>query len=447
MRKSFIFAFLIVLAALSAFSSSPEEKIFPFQYRKIELENGFKAYLIHAGARGQIAYVTVVRAGSREEVEPGRTGYAHFFEHMMFRGTARHPDFYEIPIGIGAMFNASTSSDFTQYYFVASSDSLEDIIDLESDRFMNLQYSESQFRTEAGAILGEFSQGKSSPFYYLNEKVNDTAFDKHTYKHTVIGFEKDVRNMPEGYGYSVEFYRRYYRPENCVLLLAGDFDFDHAESLIRKYYTSWKSGYRAPDIPKEPPQTVPRNTSVQFSGRTPTILSVDYKGPAWSASDRIAVATKVLGEVAFGENSSLYRKLVLQDRKVQSLAANFNLMRDPGLVGVTAVLADPAALPEVTAEIENTVDTFRRDFCDGKQLEDAKNALRYGFLMRLETAQNVCFALSPIVTFTGGIEAVEDYYRTLSAVTPEDVRSAAERYLDNKGKTVVTLTQVQGEAR
>ena len=148
-------------------------KIFPFEYKKVELENGFKAYLIHAGAPGQIAYVTVVRSGSRDEYEPGRSGYAHFFEHMMFRGTGRYPKYDAIAGALGALYNASTSNDFTQYYLVASRDTLEQVIDLESDRFMNLQYTESQFRTEVGAILGEFSQGKSNPFYRLEEKTAD----------------------------------------------------------------------------------------------------------------------------------------------------------------------------------------------------------------------------------------------------------------------------------
>lgn len=439
MRRIRIVFLLAFLAAASTALRGQEERIFPFEYKRIELENGFKAYLIKAGASGQISYATVVRAGARDEYEPGRSGYAHFFEHMMFRGTARYPNFQEVESKIGAMSNASTSNDFTQFFFVASKDSLEQIIDLESDRFMNLQYSESQFRTEAGAVLGEFSQGRSSPYYHLYEKIYDTAFDRHTYKHLAIGFEKDVRRMPEGYAYSLSFYQRYYRPENCVLLLAGDFDFDQAEVLIRKYYSPWETGYRAPQVVPEPLQTAPKKATVHFPGRTLPILSVNYKGPAWSAKDKMAVASEVLGMVAFGTNSDIYRKLVIQERKVQSFSTEFVPSRDPGLLGITTMATNPDVIPAVEAEIHKTVEMFQRDLCDAKLLENTKSAMKYGFLMNLETAQGVCFALQPIVAFTGDIDSVEDYYRTLDSITPEDVRAAARQYLVESGRTTITL--------
>jgi zinc protease len=447
MRKRCALFLLVVVVLVTTVLTAQEKKIFPYEYRQIRLENGLKAFLIKAGTPGQIAYVTVVRTGSRDEYEPGRSGYAHFFEHMMFRGTEKYPNFDKVPSEIGAMYNASTSNDFTQYYFVAASDALEKIIDLESDRFMNLNYSEAQFRTEAGAILGEFSQGESDPYYYLDEKIFDTAFDRHTYKHLTIGFEKDVRAMPEGYAYSLEFYKRYYRPENCVILLAGDFDFDRAEALIRKYYSPWQTGYRAPEITPEPPQTSPREATVQFPGRTLPILSVGYKGPAWSATDKLAVATEVLGMVAFGPNSEIYKKLVIQEQKVQSFSADFELMRDPGLLEVITMVTDPAGVPAVKDEIERTLEHFNSVLCDNRLLEDTKSAMKYGFLMRLETAQGVCFALRPMVVFTGDIGSVEDYYRTLDSITPEDVLAAAKRYLVKEDRTTVTLVPAKEAKR
>ncbi|MEE8586708.1 MAG: pitrilysin family protein, partial [Acidobacteriota bacterium] len=310
-------SFFLALGLAMAAASAVDEKIFPFEYRKVQLDNGFHAYLIRAGAPGQIAYVTVVRTGSREEWEPGRSGYAHFFEHMMFRGTEKHPAFDDVITRIGGDSNAFTSNDRTVYHIVAATDSLQQLVDLESDRFMNLSYDEPVFRTEAGAVLGEFNQGRANPFLYLFEKIRDTAFDKHTYKHLTIGFEEDVRAMPEGFKYSRSFFDRYYRPENCILLLAGgDFEFDRAEQLIRQHYGPWESGYTAPEIESEPAQTEPRTASAEFPGRTLPILSVNYKGPAWSAFDKMSAATEVLGQVAFGQNSDIYKKLVIQEQKV-----------------------------------------------------------------------------------------------------------------------------------
>jgi zinc protease len=447
MRIQVVVLLLPLLGLMLINSRGAEKKTFPFDYKKVQLENGFKAYLIKAGAPGQIAYVTVVRTGARDEPEPGRSGYAHFFEHMMFRGTTRYPNYDAVTNKIGSMRNASTSNDFTNYYLVASSDSLEQIIDLESDRFMNLNYTEAQFRTEAGAILGEFSQGRANPYSHLAEKIMDTAFDQHTYKHLTIGFEKDVRSMPEGYQYSVNFYRRYYRPENCVLLLAGDFDFKRAEQLIGKYYSAWKSGYRAPEIKPEPPQKSPKTAKIEFPGRTLPILSVNYKGPAWNAKDKMAVAAEALGLVAFGPNSDIYRKLVIQEQKVQSLTGDFELMRDPQLLSVTALVSDPANVTIVEKEIENAVAKFRQNLCDIKLLQDTKRAMKYEFLMRLETADGICFALRPVVVFTGGIEAIEDYYRTLDSITPDDVRAAANRFLVENAKTTVVLVPAKEVAR
>ena len=443
MRRLIGAVFLLGVAASA--TAQQDGGIFPFGYRTVELDNGFKAYLINAGAPGQIAYLSVVRTGSRDEVEPGKSGFAHFFEHMMFRGTDKYPDYDAVTAGMGAARNANTSNDRTAYYLVASSEYLEQIVDLESDRFMNLKYAEPEFRTEAGAVLGEYQQGALSPGRWLNEKVRETAFDRHTYRHTTIGFEADVRAMPEGYEYSIAFHRRFYRPENVVLVLVGDFNADSAEALIRRYYAGWTPGYQAPDIPVEPPQRGTRRKVVRYPGRTLPILSVNYKAPAWSATDKRAVALEVLGEVAFGSNSDLYRKLVIDERRVQYLSGNFGLSRDPDVVAISTMIVRADDVDAVEREIQETVDRLKTELVDAKRLDDTKSNLKYGFLMGLETAQNVAFALIPYVVNTGGIEAVDAYYRTLETVTPEDLRTAAERFLVDGGKTVVTMVQAGGE--
>jgi zinc protease len=415
--------------------------IFPFEYRRVELDNGFRAYLIHAGAPDQIAYVSVVRTGARDEVEPGRTGYAHFFEHMMFRGTRKYPNYDAEIEKMGAFRNASTSNDQTQYYMVAASEYLEKIVDIESDRFMNLDYSEPGFRTEAGAILGEYQQGAYSSFSMLDRAVRETAFTRHTYRHQVIGLEADVRAMPEGFEYSRDFFHRFYRPENVVLVLAGDFDFDRAEALVRQYYGAWEPGYLAPAVPTEPAQTAGRTATVRYPGRTLPMLSYNWKAPAWSATDEMAVATEVLGLVAFGQNTEVYRRLVIQEQRLQSLRAGFGLDRDPTLVSLTATVADPAEVDAIRAELDAAVAAARDQLTDDKLLADTKSALKYGFLMRLETAQGVAFSVIGPIVSTGTLEAVDDYYRTLDALTAEDIREAARAVLVDRGLTRVTLLQ------
>ncbi|UCC81914.1 MAG: insulinase family protein [Gemmatimonadota bacterium] len=435
----------LALALATPALAQQEAGFFPFDYRLVELENGFKAYLIEAGAPNQIAYVSMVRTGSRDEWEPGRSGFAHFFEHMMFRGTEKYPNYDAVTAEIGAARNAFTGNDQTVYYLVASNDYLEQIMDLESDRFMNLDYSEPDFRTEAGAVLGEYQQSATTPFGFLFERLRETAYDRHTYRHTTIGYEADVRAMPEGYDYSLSFYRRYYRPENIVLVLAGDFDVDAVEELVRQYYSAWEPGYVPPQIPEEPTQQAPRRNTVEYAGRTLPVLTVNYKGPAWSASDRLAVATEVLGQVAFGPNSDVYKKLVIEERRVQFLSGNFGLARDPALLSIMSMVIDPADVGSVEQEIQATVERFTEELVDEKLFADTKSNMKYGFLMGLETAQNVAFSMIQYVINTGGIEAVDEYYRTLDSVTREDVREAARRHLVGSGKTVVTMVQAEGE--
>lgn len=418
--------------------------IFPFETRRVELDNGLRAYLIHAGSPGMLAYVSVVRTGAREEVEEGVTGFAHFFEHMMFRGTEKYPNYDGVTESFGANRNANTSQDRTFYYIVAGSEYLEQIVDLESDRFQNLSYSEPAFRTEAGAVLGEYQNNAYSAFSVLDRAVREKIFTRHTYRHQVIGFEADVRDMPNQYQYSLDFFRRFYRPENVVLMVVGDFDFDEAESLIREYYGGWEPGYVEPAIPVEPRQTGERRDAVTYPGRTLPLLTVSYMAPAWSATDRTAVALELLGGIAFGSNSELYRKLVIQERRLQALQGGFFLSRDPDFIQVLAMVSDPAEVEAMEAEILAEVERFKTELVDEKTLADTKSAARYGFLMGLEAHLNVANAVSRAIVNTGELEAINDYYRTLESITPEDLREAARRVLTEDRRTVVTLTQAGG---
>ena len=442
--KHLVAAALLVVATYApppVAQKTAKSSVFPFPFETFVLENGMRTYLIKAGAPGQISYVSVVRTGSRDEVEPGKSGFAHFFEHMMFRGTEKYPNFDAEMTKMGAFRNASTWADQTAYYAVANSEYLEKIMDLESDRFMNLKYAEPDFKTEAGAILGEYQQGAREPQRWLNERVREAAFDKHTYRHTTIGYEADVRAMPQAYEYSKSFFQRFYRPENVVLVIVGDFDFEKAKGLVRKYYAGWKRGYKTPGIEPEPQQTAAREHTVKYPGRTLPIISINYKAPAWSATEKSAVALEVLGQVAFGPNSAIYRKLVLQERRAQYVAPSFGLSRDPYLVAVQAMVSNPAETKAVEAEIMAAIKALHETPVDGKQLANTKSAMKYGFLMGLESAQDVALAMMWPIVYTGTLEATEEYYKTLESLTPEDLREAAKKYLVESGRTTITMVQ------
>jgi zinc protease len=179
-------------------TQSEPVRVFPFAVHRTTLDNGLKVLVVPTPSDGLVSYWSIVRTGSRDEVEEGVTGFAHFFEHMMFRGTEKLPgkEYDKIANGMGADANAFTTDDFTAYHMSVSKDDLPKVVEIEADRFQNLQYDEGQFKTEAGAVYGEFRKGRTSPFEVLFESIQNTAFDKHTYKHTTIGFERDISACP-----------------------------------------------------------------------------------------------------------------------------------------------------------------------------------------------------------------------------------------------------------
>ncbi|UCH84662.1 MAG: insulinase family protein [Candidatus Latescibacterota bacterium] len=441
MRALGLLALLLVLVTGAAIAGPPAERFFPYAFENYALENGFKSVLIPMKGSGLVAYYTVVRTGSRDEWEPGRSGFAHFFEHMMFRGTEKYPadEYNRLVSEMGANANAYTSDDITCYYMVIPSAELETAMDLESDRFQNLSYEEGPFRTEAGAVYGEYRKNFTSPFRIAYEKMLDTAFDQHTYKHTTMGFEKDIIDMPNMYEYSISFFNRYYRPENCVLMIVGDFESNKVKPMIEKYYGGWEPGYVEPKIDPEPPQKGERSVDVTYKGRTLPLVWMAFKGDAFDPSSKAVASAYLLADLAFGENSEIYKKLVIREQKVQWIAGDFGFNRDPKLYDVYTRVKDEADIDYVIGEIDAAAEKFKTDLVSEDELNNIKMRTRYGYLMRLDTPGNVASALARTIALTGGIDAVDQLYSTIATITPEDIKAAAQRYLEKDRRTVLVL--------
>jgi zinc protease len=436
---------IVRLATLLLLIAAPSwAGILPFKYQVQTLDNGLKTILVPMPGSGLVAYYSVVRTGSRDEVEDGHTGFAHFFEHMMFRGTPKYPADVrdKIVTGMGANTNAFTTDDFTCFYLDVASEDLPKVIELEADRFQHLAYAEPAFQTEAGAVFGEYRKNRTSPFSVLNEAVQNKAYDSHTYKHTTMGFEKDIAAMPTRYEYSKSFFQRFYRPENVVVLVVGDFDPKAAMTQIRQQYGSWKPGYQAPAVQPEPEQKGERTVDVAYEGRTLPILSINWKAPAFDATSREVAAGAVLGDLLFGETSPAYRELVLDKRLAQRLGPGFRLNRDPGLWSVTAVVAGEPNLAKVREVIEQSVAKMQETPPSAEDLQAIKSRNRYGFLMGMDTPDHVAGGLARFIALSGNIESIETFYAALDKVTPEDVQAAARKFLTNDRRTVATLKGV-----
>ncbi len=416
-------------------------RIFPYRSGQEILPNGLKTIVIPLDSPGLVTYWSVVRTGSRDEVEPGRSGFAHFFEHMMFRGTQKYPGpvYDEIVTALGADSNAYTTDDYTAYHMTFAKEDLERVAEIESDRFQNLAYEKPAFQTEAGAVYGEYRKGITHPFSLLDEKLRDLAFDGHTYKHTTIGFEADIKAMPEAYEYSQSFFQRFYRPENVVLLIVGDVDPPAVMDLVRKYYGSWKPGYVPPQIVPEPPQTAERTGTVQYPGKTLPILQISYKGDAFDPDNPDYVAAILLADLAFGETSEIYRKLVLDEQKLQVLEGYVPMNRDLPLFDVIAMVKDAADLDLARDEIYRTLEHFQTTPVDAERLAQLKRRHKYGFLMNLDTPDSVAGALARPLALTGGIECVDRLYEALERATPDDILRAARKYFVPARRTVMIL--------
>ena len=436
----------LVLGAAGAAQGQTGRAVFPFPVTTFELDNGLKVVGVDYDSPGIVAYYTVVRTGSRNEVEPGFSGYAHFFEHMMFRGTERYPTeaYNAVVKRIGADSNAFTTSDWTTYYIVASSDALETIMDLESDRFRNLQYSEDDFRTEAGAILGEYNLNFSNPVSLLRERLHDLAYTTHPYKHTTIGLLEDIRDMPNHYDYSLQFYDRYYRPENCIVVVVGDFDQAELERLAAEYYGGWERGSFEPQIPQEPSQTEERSARITWPNPTLPFLMMGYHAPPFSDERIDMPALDVLSQLLFSETSPLFRKLYLEEQVVDALQGGALDSRDAPLFTIIARITDPARIEYVRDAVIDEIERMKSEPVDEDVLAATKSHMRYGFAMGLDNPGGIARTLGHYLQLTEDPATVNRVYELYDAVTPQDVMAVANAYFADTNRTVVIMTQEEG---
>ena len=444
MTRSRILAVALAIVLLPAVAGAQTpEKIFPFPVSVFQLENGLMVVGVDYDSPGIVAYYTVVRTGSRNEVEPGFSGYAHFFEHMMFRGTETHPtdDYNDVIKRLGADSNAFTTDDWTTYHTVASADALETIMELESDRFLNLSYSVDDYRTEAGAILGEYNLNFSNPFSLLREKLADLAFDTHPYQHTTIGLLEDIQAMPDHYDYSVEFYDRYYRPNNCIIVVVGDFDQAELERLATQYYADWEPGQFEPTIPVEPPQGEERTAEISWPNPTLPLLMIGYHAPAFSDQTIDMPVMDVLSQLLFSQNAPLFQQLYLRDQVVDVLSGGAVDHRDPPLFAITVRITKPDRIDYVREAILAEIERLKTEPVDEAVLADTKSAMRYSFARGLNSPGPIAETLAHYLQLTGDPETVNRVYELYDAVSVDDVLAVAEKYFAETNRTVVLLTE------
>jgi zinc protease len=443
---------LSLFAALVAASAPPgadASKAYPFPVEMHALPNGLRVAFIQYDAPGLVAYYTLMRVGSRNEVEKGRSGYAHFFEHMMFRGTKQHSaeDYSQTMTRLGLNTNAFTSEDMTVYHLYGPARSLPTIIEYEADRFQNLSYDEPAFRTEAGAILGEYIKSASNPGQKMYEKMVETAFTRHPYGHTVIGYLKDIENMPSGYEYSRQFFRRYYTPDNTTIFVAGDFDRPATLALIEKAYGGWKGKLDAMPIPREPRQRQSRRAQVDWD--KPTLPRIWISWHTSGADDlKRAAVQNLLNAYLFGPTSTLYQNLVLGKQLVDSMEPTYNDHRDPYLFGVIMLVKDAKNLRTVETAVLREIKNLAGGRVDAKRLEAVRSNLRYSNIMGLDTADSATVTLAVSTALTGDVSYMNKEFEAVAQVQPRDLQEfAKQHFMDLNRTTVALVTARKGGGR
>lgn len=432
-----LFLATLITALLAAFAASARaaDDILPYDVTETTLDNGLKVIIVPTGFPNLVSLQIPVQTGSRNEVEEGKTGFAHFFEHMMFRGTENYPPevYQDILTRAGASQNAYTTDDYTNYHITFAKEDLDKMLEIEADRFMNLSYPVSAFKTEALAVLGEYNKNFANPIRKLFEVQQNAAYQKHTYKHTTMGFIEDIEDMPNEFDYSMSFFDRWYRPEYTAVIVAGDVVADQVLPMVEKHFGKWKPGGHSVTIPEEPEPQGPVLVHHEWPSETAPLLAVSFHGPAFSEVETDSAALELLLALRFGETSDLYRRLVQEEQLVDLLFAGNAASKDPSLLLILTRVKKAEDLTRVRNAILETVADCREEMVDAERLAAARSHLRYAFVAGLDSTDAIASTLAEYVHFDRSYQTLNNLFHLYERLTPEHLQQAARKtFTDNR---------------
>lgn len=394
-----------------------------------------------------VSYQTFINAGSRDETKPGASGIAHVFEHMMFRGTKKYPDYDEAISYMGPQTNAYTSEDYTCYFINAKAEFLENIIEVESDRVRNLSFSREAFRRELGPVKEERRRGVDEDADgFLYQELGRLAYRKHTYRHPVIGWEQDLeKNLT--YADAMDFKRIFYEPNYTTIIISGNFDRAKAEELVLQYYGDWKPSLPpTSQVRQEPKQEKMRRKDFNWKdSHTPLKMLVAYKAPDLNFDTPDLVALQALSNVLFSKTGRLYKKLKTDRAMVQDISGNLEGKKDIGLFTINAALKPGQDFDSVLVIIQSELDNVIQNGITKEELEQAVNPMKSEFLFRLNSPFRTGGAIGYFQMTGGNYKMMYKYYDSLGALTTGDLQSAAKAYLQPSNSTIVTLSPKKSE--
>jgi zinc protease len=405
------------------------------------LPNGLRVLMMEDHSAPVINLQMWYQVGSKDE-RAGRTGFAHLFEHLMFKGSAHvGPDEHSRIIeAVGGVDNAYTNFDSTVYWQTFPSNYLERVIWLEADRMGSLNVDEANFKSEREVVKEERRMRyENRPYGLVGEDLYAAAFTKHPYSHQPIGSMADLDNATlEDVR---EFFRTYYRPDNCTMVIVGDFRPAQALSWVRKYFAGIpKPAAAVPRVTvEEPPQTDERRLVKSYGSNSPLPAVVaGYRMPAIYTGDYYALnlAANILSQ---GESSRIYRKLVYEDQ-VAVAAFGFPLFTEhPNLFWAIAVMNQGKTLGDGEQALFGVLEKMKQEPIPAPELEKAKNQVISELVLGRRTVQQKADAIGQAAVLGKNPDLVNLDVERYLAVTPEDIQRVARRYFDAKQRTVVLV--------
>ena len=432
---------VVSAGAARAQSPAPADRITrppKLEYTTKTLPNGLRV-ILHEDHSTPIVHLELwYHVGSKDE-KPGRTGFAHLFEHMMFKGSKnvepdQHPSWLT---SIGGQANATTNEDTTIYWETVPSQYLPLILWLEADRMASLRVDDSIFRNEREVVKEERRMRVDNPpFGRLSEIIYEQIFTKHPYRFQTIGSMKDLQAA------SIEdvrdFYRTYYVPNNATLVLAGDFDSAEAMSLVEKYLGRVPRGPDVPrDIPAEPAQAQERRVRVEESWPLPAVV-VAHRVPADGEPDAypMHIAAKILSD---GQSSRIYKRLVYDEQIAMAAFGDAKIIEDPNLFTAVAVVQPGQQTEKAAASLISELERMRNEPVTAAELDRAKRQFARDYILGRETVQAKAGVLAHAAVIHDDLGTADGEFELFMNVTAADVQRVAKKYFAPETRNVITV--------
>ncbi|HXU47702.1 MAG TPA: pitrilysin family protein [Candidatus Binatia bacterium] len=434
---------LIAFPAYSAAAQNPPADARPpkLNFTSHTLGNGLKVILLEDHKVPVINLQMWYHVGSKDE-QPGHTGFAHLFEHLMFKGSAHvGPDEHSRIIeAIGGYDNAETNDDSTDFFETFPSNDLETVLWLEADRMGSLNVDQANFTSEREVVKEERRlRVENEPYGYLEEDLRAAAFTTHPYHHVPIGSMEDLNNATLADVRA--FFQTYYKPNNATLVIVGDLNSDQALAWVHKYFDGIPASAKPipRNIPQEPAQTAEREVKKSYSNTPLPAAVIGYKMPARYAPDAypLELASDIL---AAGESSRLYQEIVYKQQIAVQAAGFGDFSEDPNLFWAYAIMNQGHTAEEGEKAVVNVLDELKTQPVDAEELEKAKNQEIAAAVLGRDSDEDKAVAIENAAVIGKNPNLVNTELDRYLTITPEDIQRVAKQYFVPQHATVLYVT-------